>query len=99
MMEIDYAIMCKALGEPTRLKIFNLLKQSEKCACSLLEEFNVTQPTLSYHMQILNESRLIITRKEGKWSYYSLDCEIVEELTNYLSRKCVENKACKCNKI
>ncbi len=63
----------KALSDQNRLKIIKLLSRGEKCGCVLLEAFNITQPTLSHHMQILSECDLIKTRKEGKWMHYSLN--------------------------
>ncbi len=49
----EYVQMFKALADETRLKIINMLTESEElCACKILENFNITQPTLSYHMKI-----------------------------------------------
>ena len=76
MTEMDVALVCKALGDANRLKIVKILSDGEKCACKLLEAFEITQPTLSHHMKILSECGLVNVRKEGKWSYYSLSCEV-----------------------
>lgn len=65
----------KALADENRLAILELLKDGEKCACVILEELNITQPTLSHHMKILCESGLINSRKDGKWMHYSLSIE------------------------
>ncbi len=62
----------KALADQNRLQILELLQGGEKCACVLLEELNIAQPTLSHHMKILTDAELINYRKEGKWMYYSL---------------------------
>ena len=75
MDEKRIAIIFKAFCDENRIRIIKLLRSGEKCACKLLEEINVTQPTLSHHMKILCECGLVETRKEGKWSYYSLHCE------------------------
>ena len=56
MREIDVALICKALSDPNRLKIVQMLSDGEKCGCKLLEAFAITQPTLSHHMRILEES-------------------------------------------
>ncbi|MDO4594719.1 MAG: metalloregulator ArsR/SmtB family transcription factor [Tissierellia bacterium] len=63
----------KALNDETRLKIIDLLKDKEKCACVLIEKLNIAQPALSYHMKILLESKIVKARQEGKWMHYSLD--------------------------
>jgi ArsR family transcriptional regulator len=66
------AIVFKALSDPNRLMIIDLLKGGEKCACNLLEEMDISQSTLSHHMKLLCESGVINCRREGKWMYYSL---------------------------
>lgn len=74
-MEIDAkrtAIIFKAFCDENRIKILQLLITGEKCACKLLEEINITQPTLSHHMKILCDSGVVVGRKEGKWTHYSI---------------------------
>lgn len=63
----------KALADETRLKIIGMLASGELCACKILEEFQITQPTLSYHMKILVESGLVQGRRDGAWMRYSLN--------------------------
>ena len=65
----------KALCDENRISILKLLRSGEKCACKLLDELNVTQPTLSHHMKILCDSGIVVGRKEGKWMHYSLSRE------------------------
>ena len=62
----------KAFCDENRLQILELLQTGEKCACVLLEDLNISQPTLSHHMKILCESGIIVGRKEGKWTHYSI---------------------------
>lgn len=76
--------ICKALGDPNRLKIVQMLSGCEKCACVILEEFNITQPTLSHHMKILCDGGLVNVRKDGKWSYYSLNCETLRDFQRFI---------------
>ncbi|WP_369073927.1 ArsR/SmtB family transcription factor [Yanshouia hominis] len=71
--EMDAAAICKALGDSNRLQIMKRLSTGEICACKLLEQFRITQPTLSHHMKVLCECGLVTARKEGKWSHYSLN--------------------------
>ena len=77
----DYALICKALGDATRVKIFDLLKSGKKCACKLLEEFNCTQPTLSYHMKQLVDCGIVISEKDGKWCYYRIDDVVLKKFS------------------
>lgn len=67
------ALMFKALGDENRIVILKMLCSGEKCACVILEDMNITQPTLSHHMKILCDSGIVRGRKEGKWMYYSID--------------------------
>ena len=57
----DYVPAMKALSDETRLKIIDMLSCGEMCACEILEELSISQPTLSYHMKILSESNLMNT--------------------------------------
>ena len=62
----EYAKMFKALSDPKRLKIVDMLSNGELCACKILEEFHITQPTLSHDMKLLCSAGLVIPRKRGK---------------------------------
>ena len=75
MNERKTALVFKALADENRIRILKMLKGGEKCACKLLDELNVTQPTLSHHMKILCDSGIVIGRKEGKWMHYSICAE------------------------
>lgn len=66
------AMIFKAFCDENRIRIIKLLTTGEKCACKLLEEINITQPTLSHHMKILCDSGIVVGRKEGKWMHYSI---------------------------
>ena len=77
-MDIDVkrtALIFKAFCDENRIRILQLLQDGEKCACRLLEEMNITQPTLSHHMKILCDSGIVVGRKEGKWTHYSISAE------------------------
>ena len=78
--------ICKALGDPNRLQITESLSEGEKCACRLLEELDITQPTLSHHMSVLSDCGLIRDRKDGRWHYYSLDCGTFAEFKDFIQR-------------
>lgn len=79
----DIAALCKALGDSNRLRIVETLANGEQCACHLLVRFSFTQPTLSHHMRILCESGLVNTRKEGKWSHYTLDAAALKGMSEF----------------
>lgn len=75
-----YSLLFKALSDETRVRIIYMLSRGELCACNILEEFNITQPTLSYHMKTLCDSGLVDSRKEGVWMKYSINKDILEQL-------------------
>lgn len=62
----------KALADENRLAIMLVLQRGEKCGCDLLEELEISQPTLSHHMRVLSDSGLVTCRKDGKWMRYSI---------------------------
>ena len=78
------AAIFKAFSDENRLQILQLLQDGERCACKLLEEMQITQPTLSHHMKILCDARIVVGRKEGKWMHYSISEEGLECVINYL---------------
>lgn len=88
----------KAFCDENRLQILEMLRSGEKCACVLLESLQISQSTLSHHMKILCESGVVTSRKEGKWTHYSISregsqkaAELLKVLTNSTQNieKCV----------
>ena len=75
MDEKKMALIFKSFCDENRIRILKMLRSGEKCACKMLDELNVTQPTLSHHMKILCDSGIVLGRKEGKWMYYSISAE------------------------
>lgn len=76
----------KSFCDERRLMILDQLRDGEKCACKLLESLDISQPTLSHHMKILTENKLVIGRKEGKWIHYSLNPEAMNGALVALAR-------------
>lgn len=76
--------MFKALSDETRLKIVDMVSYAELCACDILEEFELTQPTLSYHMKILTDCGLVNARKDAAWTRYTLNTESANSLKDFL---------------
>jgi len=60
----------KALGDPTRLKIFRVLQQGERCVCELMDLFQMNQPLVSHHVKVLETAGLVHGRRVGKFVYY-----------------------------
>ena len=85
---LENAKIFKAFCDETRLMVLDLLQSGEKCACVLLEKVAIGQSTLSHHMKILVESGIVSARKEGKWTYYSINengCKIAFRLLKELT--------------
>lgn len=76
------AMSLKALAEPNRLKIVDLLSCGTKCACELLEHFDFSQPALSHHMKVLEKAEIITVEKKGTWNYYTLSDDFAKEFQN-----------------
>lgn len=86
-MELDerrIALVFKAFCDENRIRILKLLASGEKCACRLLDELDISQPTLSHHMKILCDSGVVVGRKEGKWMHYSISPEGSQIAARYL---------------
>ena len=92
MTEDQVSSICKALGDPNRLRIVNMISGCEKCACVILQAFDITQPTLSHHMKILCDCGLVNVRKEEKWSHYSLNCETLRDFQRFIGELDCEKK-------
>ena len=91
------AVIFKAFCDENRIKILQLLQSGEKCACMLLEEMNITQPTLSHHMKILCDSGIVVGRKEGKWTHYSISREGAEYAQTCLKALTTVTGECECS--
>ncbi|MBM7871333.1 ArsR family transcriptional regulator [Clostridium pascui] len=92
----DNAKIFKALSDSSRLRIIDILSCGEKCACDILENFNFTQPTLSHHMKVLIDCGIVQCRKEGLWSYYSLNSCNCSKLMLFLMNLVTDTEDCIC---
>ena len=82
----DTVKMLKAIADGNRFRIFNLLMDNgETCACELLKDFNISQPTLSRHMKVMVDSGLITARKDAQWMKYSVNQDALKTLRDALS--------------
>lgn len=84
----------KAFCDVNRLQILELLRSGEKCACVLLENLKIGQSTLSYHMKILCESGIVVSRIEGKWTHYKISKEGSEYALKLLQILTQEESVC-----
>ena len=68
----DLISLGQAIVDPTRVRIIAALRQGELCVCELVDALEISQSTLSTHLQVLRQTGMVTTRKEGRWIYYSL---------------------------
>jgi ArsR family transcriptional regulator, arsenate/arsenite/antimonite-responsive transcriptional repressor len=82
------ATMFKALGDPARVKIVNLLARSDQpvCACEFIPALGLTQATVSHHLKKLTDAGLLEREQRGKWAYYRLVPGALDTLGTLLSR-------------
>ena len=93
---LEHTKVFKALGDPKRAMIVDMLSCGELCACQILEKFEMSQSTLSHHMKILCECGLVKNREEGKWTYYSLDADTVRKTQRFLHDITSDQEDCIC---
>ena len=95
---VDNARVFKAFCDENRLRILELLRSGEKCACVLLDDLHITQSTLSHHMKILCDSGVVQGRKEGKWVHYSIDPDGAERAMQLLKQQLTSGAQCEVTK-
>ena len=72
-MQFDCGSFFKAVSDPTRIKIMKLLCGKEMCVSEICAHFKMKQPSISHHLSILKQAKIVADRKEGKEVYYSLN--------------------------
>ncbi len=80
-------VFCKALCDSTRQEILEMLREREICVGDIVDAFNLSQPTISHHLNILKVAQVVKSRKEGKQVYYSLDQDNIQECCGMLMTK------------
>ena len=78
------AQLCNALADTARVQIIVRLLDGEKCVCDLQDDLDAGQSRLSYHLKVLKDAGLVSDRREGRWSYYTLEGTAFSELGDLL---------------
>lgn len=94
MVTIDCVEFCKALADDTRQKILVMLLDGEKCVSDIVEAFDTSQPTISHHLNILKQYKLVTSRKEGKLVFYDINRDNVVQCCGVLMAKFDAEEAC-----
>jgi ArsR family transcriptional regulator len=79
------AELCHALADETRLNILDRLKEGERCVCELTDALQTGQSRLSFHLKVLKDAGLVHDRPEGRWIYYIINSDAVEELEDLVA--------------
>jgi ArsR family transcriptional regulator, arsenate/arsenite/antimonite-responsive transcriptional repressor len=84
---IRMAEVAKALGDPVRLQLVDVLKRhaGKVCVCELVPLFDLSQPTVSHHLKVLRRAGVVGFEREGLWAYYYVIPDALEELSAWLS--------------
>jgi ArsR family transcriptional regulator len=84
---IRMAAVAKALGDPIRLQLVDVLRKhaGKVCVCELVPLFDISQPTLSHHLKKLRDAGIVDSERRGLWAYYYVRRDALQELTAWLS--------------
>lgn len=100
---IKISTIFKALSDETRVDVIRYLQSGEKCACNIVDDLEIAQSKLSYHMKILCESGIVESWTVGKWTYYKISnlgsqdaISMLKSLTTTIDSdcKCCEKNLC-----
>ena len=74
----------KALNDPTRREILELLREKDMTAGEIVDKFRISGPSISHHLDLLKQAKLVIAEKDGQYIYYSLNTTVVDEIMKWL---------------
>ncbi len=73
----------KALNDPTRREMLEMLKQKDMTAGEIADQFNMTKPSISHHLDLLKQAQLVTSRKEGQFITYSINLTVIDDLIKW----------------
>src|SRR5579863_2011559 len=74
----------KALNDPTRREILELLKDKDMTAGDIADQFNISKPSISHHLDLLRQAGLVVSVKEGQFIYYSINTTVMDEMLSWI---------------
>jgi ArsR family transcriptional regulator len=77
--------LLRALADPLRLRVIEALGGGERCVCDLTNDLGLAQSKLSFHLKVLKQAGLLADRQEGRWIYYRLCPEALDDLRDWLA--------------
>jgi ArsR family transcriptional regulator len=83
-MEDELNSLFKALNDPTRREILGLLKEKDLTAGEIADQFSISKPSISHHLDLLRQAGLVVSVKEGQFVYYSLNTTVMDEMLKWI---------------
>jgi len=83
-MEDELNSIFKALNDPTRREILDLLKEKDLTAGEIADRFNISKPSISHHLDLLRQAGLVASEKEGQFIYYALNTTVMDEMIKWI---------------
>jgi len=83
-MEVDLNSLFKALNDPTRREILEMLKEKDLTAGEIADQFNISKPSISHHLDLLRQAGLVVSVKEGQFILYSLNTTVMDEMLKWI---------------
>lgn len=93
----EMSVMLKALADPKRLNIIDILSCGSLCACDILDHFDFTQPTLSHHIKVLEKVGIVLVTKDGTWHRYQLTDSFVDQFMGSMMQLFSNEENCICD--
>jgi ArsR family transcriptional regulator, arsenate/arsenite/antimonite-responsive transcriptional repressor len=93
---LDCVEFCRALADPNRQRILQMLLQGEMCVGDIVAAFGMSQPTISHHLSVLRQAGLVTGRREGKQVFYAINRDNVVECCGTLMARFEAQDACGC---
>ncbi|HVM88838.1 MAG TPA: autorepressor SdpR family transcription factor [Puia sp.] len=85
-------LLFKALNDPTRRQILEMLRKRDMTAGEIAEQFHMSWPSISHHLELLKRSGLLVSQKEGQFIYYSLNTTVMDEILDWIIQFSKKNK-------
>ncbi len=85
-------IVFKALNDATRRKILEMLQKKDLTAGEIADKFNISFPSISHHLDLLKQAKLVTTKKEGQFVYYSLNTTVMDDILKWIMQLKIKKK-------
>ena len=94
---MDYPKLFKVFSDQNRIDVVKNLSKGVCCSCQFIEKFEISQPTLTYHLKMIESSGLATSKREGTWNKYFINYDVIDQMINFL-KEIKENRSgeCKC---